>query len=82
MQITIIENIKSQILQPVVGLLIGVAVLVFFWGLVEFIYKQDRPLAKQAGQQHMIWGAIGFLVMFGVYGLLTIVANTIQSLAG
>ena len=56
-------------------LLVGIAVLVFFWGLVRFIFKAGDEKAKDEGKRLMIWGIIALFVMVSVWGLVKFIQD-------
>jgi hypothetical protein len=49
-------------------LVVGLALLAFFWGVAQFIWGGDDKRAE--GKQHMIWGIVGLFVMVSVWGLV------------
>lgn len=59
--------------------LVGLAVLVFFWGLVLYIFsiggEGDDKKQKQ-GRNLMIWGIIAFFVMLSLFGIIRIAQTT------
>lgn len=73
----IIQKIQSEILDPIIVLLFGVAVVYFLYGLLKFIQNPDNATAQQEGRQHMLWGVIGIFLMIAVYGLLNFAANIV-----
>lgn len=75
-----IERFKDQIIQPIITLLVAVAVGYFLYGLMEFIRNQDNEDAQESGKKHMLWGVIGIAIMFSVYGILNLVNDIAGSL--
>ena len=61
-----------QILPP---LFLLIAMVVFFWGLVIFIWQagDDQGLAR--GRQVMIWGIVALFAMVALWGIVTILLN-------
>src|SRR5687767_12778616 len=51
-------------------IVVGIALLGFFWGLAQFIFAAGDEEKKKEGKQHMIWGIIGLFVMVSVWGLV------------
>jgi len=47
----------------------GLALLVFLWGLVQFIFKAGDPEANKEGKNLMKWGLIALFVMVSVWGI-------------
>ena len=68
-----LEKISENILQPMVNLLLAVAVVYFLYGVMKFIMDQSSEDAQQDGKQHMMWGVIGLFIMVSVYGILNFI---------
>ena len=71
----LISNIKGYILNPIIGFMFAVAVVMFIYGIVEYIWSADNEEKVEVGKKHMIWGIIGMFVMIGVYGILNILSG-------
>ena len=71
----LISNIKVYILNPIIGFMFAVAVVMFIYGIVEYIWSADNEDKVAVGKKHMIWGIIGMFVMIGVYGILNILSG-------
>lgn len=76
LQAIIIKLIETA-LKPAVPLLIGLAVVVFFWGLVKYLNAGmgDAKNIKEA-RDLMIWGIIAITVMVSVWGIVKVVQTT------
>ena len=59
----------SDLVSRAVPLLIGLAVVAFFWGLVQYIFAGAKGSA--AGKNIMVWGLIALFVMVSVWGIIT-----------
>lgn len=73
---TFISNVNKLIINPLIALLFGLAVVYFLYGIFEFISNQENEEAKTKGKSHMIWGIIGIVIMMGVFKILEILMNT------
>ena len=62
----IVAKISSAILDPVVGVLGAVALLLFFWGVFQLIYKADDPEAHETGKMHVLYGIFGLFIIVAV----------------
>ena len=71
----LISNIKGYILNPIIGFMFAVAVVMFIYGIVEYIWSADNEEKVEVGKKHMIWGIAGMFVMLGVYGILNILSG-------
>ncbi|MDO8548056.1 MAG: hypothetical protein Q7R71_00040 [bacterium] len=56
----------------VVGVLSAIALVVFFWGLVRYIYHSDGATSRQEGKSSIMWGLIALFVLFSLFGILQI----------
>ncbi len=66
---TLVDNVKG-IINKIIPLLFGVAIIYFFWGLITFIRAAGDPKGQEAGKSQMIWGIIALFVMVAIYGLI------------
>ena len=76
-QLTGVKDLIKAIgglINPLIGILVGVALLVFFWGLVRFIFHVGGDeKAVEEGKRIMTWGLIAFFVMISVWGIIAFV---------
>ena len=63
------------IVRTLIVLAAGVALLVFFFGLVKFITKADDEEAVKEGRRLMIWGVIALFVMISVWGIVRLLQS-------
>ncbi|MFZ2049006.1 MAG: hypothetical protein WAV25_01790 [Minisyncoccia bacterium] len=52
-----------DLISLVVPVLAGAAMLVFFWGLVKFIWKSGDEASHEDGKNLMKWGIIALFIM-------------------
>ena len=71
----LLSKINTQILNPIIGLLIAIAVVFFLYGVLEFIMGADNAEKRETGKQHMIWGIIGLFIMVAVFGIMNLLAS-------
>jgi hypothetical protein len=69
-------NTILGIIRFLIPLLLALAVLVFFWGLVKYIYSADDEGAKDSGKTLMIWGMIALFVMVAFWGIIGYVQSS------
>ncbi len=74
---SLIQKILDNIVNPVVTLLVAVAVLVFIYGVFEFVRNAESSDERKTGGQHMLWGAVGLFIMVTAYGILNLILGTI-----
>lgn len=67
----------GAILNALVPLLITAAIVVFFWGLVTYIFNQSNEDKKSQGRSVMYMGLIALFVMVSVWGIIKVLGNTL-----
>jgi hypothetical protein len=85
--VTYLNNYKTGILYVInsilVPVLISIAFIVFLWGVAQsYIISGASDDARERGHTLILWGIIGFVVIFSVWGLVNIVGATLGLSAG
>lgn len=69
-------TLAGVILSRLVPLLIGVAMLAFFWFLIEFIWKGKDSSDEQAkGKKGMMYSILAIFVMVSIWGIVAFIGN-------
>jgi len=74
---TLVANIGTYIITPLIVLLIGIATVVFLWGLLEFILGSASPEKRQKGLKHIGWGIVGLFIMISAWGIFFFIKSSI-----
>ncbi len=72
----VINFFTCLLANSVVPLLITVAIVIFIWGMVQFITNSDNEEKRQKGRQFMVWGIVALFMIVSVWGLVRILTNT------
>ncbi|OGG70569.1 hypothetical protein A3F27_02945 [Candidatus Kaiserbacteria bacterium RIFCSPHIGHO2_12_FULL_53_13] len=79
------QNIQSvlslfgRLFNAVIWLLVTVAVVVFFWGLIKYIFNREGGEKEGSeGATLMFWGIIAIFVMVSIWGIIRLLQNTFQ----
>lgn len=72
----LVDNIKSQIIEPLILLLMALALATFLWGVAQFIQNADNDEGRATGRRHMIWGIIGLFIMVSAFGIINLICDT------
>jgi hypothetical protein len=72
-----LARVYDVILQPLIGLMFGVAFLIFIWGVVIFIKDRDSDTGRQTGWRHIGYGILGMVIMISVFGIINIIVGTL-----
>jgi len=71
----LLQKIIVQIINPVIVILVTLALVVFIWGIVQMIYGANNEEKRTQGKRHLLWGLVGLFIMLTVRGLLAIIQN-------
>lgn len=66
--------LANKILNGLVALMILVAILAFFWGLIMYLFKQGED--KSEGLKLMFYGVIAIFVMVSIWGIIRLLQQT------
>ena len=72
-----ILKVQDAILTPIITLLALGAFVMFAWGIVVFIAGAEDEEKRKTGQQHMLWGIIGLVIIFGANAIVSILKATV-----
>ncbi len=62
----------------VVPVIFALAFLVFIWGVVNYFFLHVGDEAKRSeGRQFMLWGILGMVVLFSVWGFVNLLLSTL-----
>lgn len=78
--IGIIEKLKSEIIYPIIWLLMFLSFIYFLYGVYEFISEKDSKKLEKA-KEHVQWGLIGLFIIVAAAGIIKVISDTIISLS-
>ncbi|MEK7613183.1 MAG: hypothetical protein AAB449_03500 [Patescibacteria group bacterium] len=70
----------SDIINILIPLLIAMALVVFFWGLVKYIWSSGEE--HEYGKNVMIAGLVSLFIMVSVFGIIRLVGDTFGVFGG
>jgi|SRR6185312_6259714 len=65
----------GQLVNTALPILIGLAMLAFFWGLVKYIFAAGDAEKAKEGKSIMIYGIVALVVMVSIWGIVNFVAS-------
>ncbi len=74
---TFLGKIQTEILNPLITLMALAAFAIFVWGVVEYIRNAANEEKRAQGTQHIVWGIIGLVIMFGAFAIVAVMNNII-----
>ncbi len=76
---SIVNCLTSVIVNPILALLFAAGLVVFVFGVVEFLAGQNGVgEGAQNGKRHMLWGIIGMFIMVAAWAILKIIAASLN----
>ncbi len=75
---TFLNKINSLILNPIITLAFVVALLVFFWGIAQFIRTETADKGREEGKKKILYGLLGMFIMFSAYGIIGLILDTFR----
>ncbi len=69
--LTQLISFAGDILNRIIPVLIALALVIFFWGLIQYIRTH------KGGKDIMIAGLVGLFIMVSVWGIIRIAQNTL-----
>lgn len=70
-------NLVGNVINGVIPIIIGLAVLVFLYGVFKYVISNGED-DKAAGRNFMVWGIIGLFVMISVWGLVNLLGDSLN----
>lgn len=65
-----------DVLNLVVRIIVAIAVIVFVWGIVKFLYKgQDNPKVRTEAAYYMLFGILALATIGIIWGLVRVGAG-------
>jgi hypothetical protein len=78
---TIVNNIVAIVNGGLIPILYALAFLFFVYGLARYLFAEGEE-NRSKGKQVAIYGLIGLVVIFAVWGFVDLFLNTLNSVAG
>ena len=82
----IMYKLSYYVINPLIQVGFVVALVVFIWGVVEYVRDKDggvvmgrRNQRGGDGASHIIWGLVGLLIMVSAFAIMSTLKNLIGS---
>lgn len=76
---TTLNTVANSILKvfgELVYVILGVAVLLFLWGIVVYMTHGNEEEKRTEAKNYMVWGVVCLAVMFSLWGLVYLVTGS------
>ena len=74
----LLNKVNDLVLNPIIILAFAVALLVFFWGVVQFINSETADSKRAEGQRKLIFGLLGMFIMISAFGIIRFILSTFR----
>lgn len=65
------------VFNTLIPMLITLALLIFFVGLVQYIYQSDSAMGRAKGIEFIKWGLVAMFVLMSLWGILDVAKGSI-----
>ena len=80
--LSLIRGLSRYVINPLIILAFAVAMVVFLWGVFNYVRGAGDPKVREKGRDHILWSIIGMAIMFSVFGIMTVISNTVGGPSG
>ena len=77
LDLPVVQKFFTSVVDPVVQLLFAVAVVYFIYGVFTYIRRSGDSEARTEGANHILWSIVGLFIMVSVWGIITLIKNSI-----
>lgn len=77
------DNLKDlicsamELVNPVIALLTGLAVVFFVWNVLRFIMSAGDAKGRETAKNGIIYGVVGLFVLFSFWGLVELLRKSV-----
>lgn len=75
----LINVLIQQVFNPLLKLMFGVGLMLFLFGIIEFLWDMTKGDHGEKGKQHMLWGLVGMFIIVSAYAIVRLLAGMICS---
>jgi succinate dehydrogenase/fumarate reductase cytochrome b subunit len=75
---TFLHKVNDLILNPIIALLFALSFVYFIYGIIRFLASDagDKGGQRAEARNSIIWGIVGMVIMFSVFGIIKFVMTT------
>jgi len=73
---SIIKFLSDTLANGIIPLLIGLAVVGFIYGIIQYFLNSENEEKRKKGKEFMLWGIIALFVIISFWGIVNILQNT------
>lgn len=69
-------RVNQYILNPLLLLAFSLSLVYFFYGIIKFVRLEAGDKSRKEAQDAILWGIVGMVIMFSVYGIIKFILAT------
>lgn len=74
----LVGKLTSAFINPILALIFAAGLLIFIFGLVEFMWSLSQETGKrEEGKKHMRWGLAGMIIMVSAIAIIKVISNIV-----
>ena len=66
-----------SLITSTIPVMVGVAMVVFFWGIVKFVYASQDAHGHAEGKELIGWGLVAIFILVSVWGILAVMRSSL-----
>ncbi len=74
---TFLGKVMDHVVNPAIKLMFGIALVIFLYGMFEFVAGAENEEKRAKGKVHMMWGVIGMFIMVSAVGIINLITGTL-----
>lgn len=73
-----LNKVNDLVLNPLILLAFSISFVLFVYNAIRFLSVDpgDKGSTREEAKKSMLWGLVGMIIMFSVYGLIGFVIDT------
>lgn len=75
--VTLMKSVNKVIINPLIIFLFALAMVYFLYGVARYLLSPDNEEVRKSSKTHMLWGVIGMFIMVSVFGIMSLLLNTV-----
>lgn len=76
---TLIVYFSGLISDFIIPLLVGVAVVAFMYGIIQYFLNPENEEKRKQGKSYITWGLVALFIMISFWGIVRIAQNTFDT---
>jgi hypothetical protein len=70
-------KVFTDLINPLIGLMTGIAMLLFAWGVVQYILYAGDEKKKKSAKDTLVYGVVALFVLFSFWSIVQLLKNSI-----